>query len=108
VAAGKRVARLRIIDYGLAEMTNNQRFMPNPPRRIEILAFAMAQLLDVAGLLQVFAAARIKRIALRGRFGSKETMRCGFLRIVRITPQDSGIAFRAESALPPCLQAQAY
>jgi transcriptional regulator GlxA family with amidase domain len=38
-------------------MTNNPRITPSAPRRIEILAFDGAQLLDVAGPLQVFATA---------------------------------------------------
>jgi transcriptional regulator GlxA family with amidase domain len=38
-------------------MTDHQHFTPNRPRRVEILAFEMAQLLDVAGPLQVFATA---------------------------------------------------
>ena len=53
----KRLARIKLIDYGLAEMTDNPQITPKEPRRIEILAFAMAQLLDVAGPLQVFATA---------------------------------------------------
>jgi transcriptional regulator GlxA family with amidase domain len=44
-------------DYSLAEMTDHKQITPNPPRRVEILAFAMAQLLDVAGPMQVFATA---------------------------------------------------
>ena len=36
---------------------SHPRFTPNAPRRVEILAFADAQLLDVAGPLQVFATA---------------------------------------------------
>lgn len=46
-----------IVGYRLAEMTDSPRFTPNYPRRVEILAFANAQLLDVAGPLQVFATA---------------------------------------------------
>jgi transcriptional regulator GlxA family with amidase domain len=38
-------------------MPKNPRFPPNPPRRVEILAFEAVQLLDVAGPLQVFASA---------------------------------------------------
>lgn len=49
-------------------MTDDRQFTPNAPRRIEILAYAKAQLLDVAGPLQVFATAndiaRHRRAAL--------------------------------------------
>ena len=38
-------------------MTDNQQIPPKSAKRIEILAFDMAQLLDVAGPLQVFATA---------------------------------------------------
>ncbi|SEQ66492.1 transcriptional regulator, AraC family with amidase-like domain [Faunimonas pinastri] len=38
-------------------MTNSPRIPPFTPRRIEILAFPRAQLLDIAGPLQVFATA---------------------------------------------------
>ena len=38
-------------------MPNVPRFSPNPPRKIEILAFPSVQLLDVTGPLQVFATA---------------------------------------------------
>jgi transcriptional regulator GlxA family with amidase domain len=38
-------------------MPKNPRFTPQPPRRIELLAFENVQLLDVAGPLQVFASA---------------------------------------------------
>jgi transcriptional regulator GlxA family with amidase domain len=38
-------------------MTDNPPITPNPPRRIEVLAFDQVQLLDVAGPLQVFATA---------------------------------------------------
>lgn len=38
-------------------MTNNPRFTPNTPRRIEILAYDDVNLLDVAGPLQVFSTA---------------------------------------------------
>src|SRR5262249_733756 len=41
---------------GLARSPNIPRFMPKP-RRIEILAYADVQLLDVSGPLQVFASA---------------------------------------------------
>src|ERR1700676_1666806 len=41
----------------VAEMPKNPRFLPNPPRVIEILAYPAVQLLDVAGPLQVFASA---------------------------------------------------
>ncbi len=51
------LASISIVGYGLAEMTDVQHFTPNRPRRVEILAFEMAQLLDVAGPLQVFATA---------------------------------------------------
>jgi transcriptional regulator GlxA family with amidase domain len=53
----KRLGLKRLVDYGLAEMTDCQQIPPNRPKRIEILAFDMAQLLDVAGPLQVFATA---------------------------------------------------
>ena len=43
--------------YGVAEMTDKPHFTPNHPRHVEILAFAGAQLLDVAGPMQVFATA---------------------------------------------------
>ncbi|HXP31083.1 MAG TPA: helix-turn-helix domain-containing protein [Stellaceae bacterium] len=49
----------------VAEMPNNPRFPPNPPRVIEILAYPAVQLLDVAGPLQVFASAN----ELAGRNG---------------------------------------
>jgi len=38
-------------------MPKNPRFTPNMPVRVEILAFPKAQLLDIAGPLQVFASA---------------------------------------------------
>jgi transcriptional regulator GlxA family with amidase domain len=38
-------------------MPKNPRFTPNVPVRVEILAFPKAQLLDIAGPLQVFASA---------------------------------------------------
>ena len=38
-------------------MPNNPRFLPNCPRRIELLAFPQVQILDVTGPLQVFATA---------------------------------------------------
>lgn len=41
----------------MAEMTKNIRLSPEPRRRIEILAFARAQILDIAGPLQVFVSA---------------------------------------------------
>ena len=41
----------------MAEMPDNPRFLPNPPRVVEILAYPAVQLLDVAGPLQVFASA---------------------------------------------------
>jgi transcriptional regulator GlxA family with amidase domain len=53
----KRLGLKRLADYGLAEMTESQQIPPKYLRRIEILAFDMAQLLDVAGPLQVFATA---------------------------------------------------
>jgi transcriptional regulator GlxA family with amidase domain len=53
----KRLGWATLADYGLAEMTDNQQIPPKRPNRIEILAFDMAQLLDVAGPLQVFATA---------------------------------------------------
>jgi transcriptional regulator GlxA family with amidase domain len=43
--------------HSMAEMTDNPRFLPNPPRVVEILAYPAVQLLDVAGPLQVFASA---------------------------------------------------
>jgi transcriptional regulator GlxA family with amidase domain len=46
-----------LVGYRLAEMTDNPHFTPKCPRRVEVLAFEMAQLLDVAGPLQVFATA---------------------------------------------------
>jgi transcriptional regulator GlxA family with amidase domain len=51
------LASTSLVSYCLAEMTDHQHFTPNQPRRVEILAFEMAQLLDVAGPLQVFATA---------------------------------------------------
>jgi transcriptional regulator GlxA family with amidase domain len=56
-SVGTRLASIRLVGYRLAEMTDNQHFTPNRPRRVEILAFEMAQLLDIAGPLQVFATA---------------------------------------------------
>ena len=52
---------------GVAEMTKTQQFTPTTPspRRIEIVAFPGVQLLDVAGPLQVFAAAN-DGAAMRG------------------------------------------
>jgi len=41
----------------LAEMTKNVRFQPNTTRRVEVVAFRGAQLLDVTGPLQIFASA---------------------------------------------------
>jgi transcriptional regulator GlxA family with amidase domain len=41
----------------MAEMPDHPRFLPNPPRVVEILAYPAVQLLDVAGPLQVFASA---------------------------------------------------
>jgi transcriptional regulator GlxA family with amidase domain len=41
----------------MAEMPDDPRFLPNPPRVVEILAYPAVQLLDVAGPLQVFASA---------------------------------------------------
>ena len=41
----------------MADMPDNPRFLPNPPRVVEILAYPAVQLLDVAGPLQVFASA---------------------------------------------------
>ncbi len=43
--------------YEVARMPNNPRFLPTPPRVVELLAFPSVQLLDVAGPLQVFATA---------------------------------------------------
>src|SRR6266571_4963459 len=41
----------------VAEMPKNPRFLPRPPRSVEILAYPAVQLLDIAGPLQVFASA---------------------------------------------------
>jgi transcriptional regulator GlxA family with amidase domain len=41
----------------VAEMTKNPRFLPKPPRVVELLAYPAVQLLDIAGPLQVFASA---------------------------------------------------
>jgi transcriptional regulator GlxA family with amidase domain len=41
----------------MAEMPYSPRFLPNPPRAVEILAYPAVQLLDVAGPLQVFVSA---------------------------------------------------
>jgi transcriptional regulator GlxA family with amidase domain len=41
----------------VAEMPKNPRFLPKPPRVVEILAYPAVQLLDIAGPLQVFASA---------------------------------------------------
>jgi transcriptional regulator GlxA family with amidase domain len=41
----------------MAKMPDDPRFMPNPSRVVEILAYPAVQLLDVAGPLQVFASA---------------------------------------------------
>jgi transcriptional regulator GlxA family with amidase domain len=48
----------------MAEMPDNPRFSPNPPRAVEILAYPAVQLLDVAGPLQVFTSAN--ELAVRG------------------------------------------
>jgi transcriptional regulator GlxA family with amidase domain len=48
----------------MAEMPDNPRFSPNPPRAVEILAYPAVQLLDVAGPLQVFTSAN--ELAARG------------------------------------------
>ncbi len=51
------LAQGTLAGYGLAETTEHRHFAPNRARRVEILAFEKAQVLDVAGPLQVFATA---------------------------------------------------
>jgi transcriptional regulator GlxA family with amidase domain len=51
------LAPINLVGYCLAEMSYDPHITPNPPRRVEILAFERVQLLDVAGPLQVFATA---------------------------------------------------
>jgi transcriptional regulator GlxA family with amidase domain len=52
----KEFDRSSVADLRLADMPNTPRITPRP-RRVEILAFADAQLLDITGPMQVFASA---------------------------------------------------
>jgi len=102
-------------------MPKTPRFQPTSlgapgARAIEIVAFPDVQLLDVAGPLHVFATANdtvaalrvdaarrmlvetrlpVKRIARRCGFGSEETMRRLFLRLLATTPQGYRARFAA-------------
>ena len=102
--SGSKLDSVTLQRHYLAQMPISPRFTPNVSRVIDVLTYPSVQVLDVTGPLQVFASPTwwstrlpVKRIAQRCGFGSEETMRRGFLRLLTITPQDHRARFGREA-----------
>lgn len=83
----------------MAEMSKNERITPDPPLRIEILAFAGAQILDIAGPLQVFVSAN----EFLGRAGRPVAYAPAVVAAPDGGMTSAGVALSAEPLPPPDL-----